>query len=453
MCNLTDFSQSLMPRWWLCVLVASSLGSCVSQGREPATHAAKSAKPAAASPKADVLPQSLSLAQARRIAFQRNWDLLAAQANVELAVAQELVSREFPNPTFSYTTGKISTDSSPNGTRHGNGIWDRSYDSVFAVNQLFEIGGKRSQRQSSATHGRQAAQASLEDARRILDLGVTKAYLAALLAEADVGILRDSAASLRQQAKIAEARLHAGDISLADKAQIEIAADQLELNAEAAQSSAKAARISVEVLLGVKSPSGSWQAADRLEALAANPFTEHAVAAQPRPDIRAAEEALRKSESDLGLQQAMRIPDPTALLQYEHNPPDTSNTIGIGLSFPLPLWNSNKGNIKAAAAAQTLAADQLGKVKAQAASEVAAARVALAEAAARRQRYANNIAPKSAETLKIIQYAYQKGGAALVDLLQAQRTDNDIRVAAAQAMADKASAAAALASSLNLRNP
>ena len=185
MCNLTDFSQSLMPRWWLCVLVASSLGSCVSQGREPATHAAKSAKPAAASPKADVLPQSLSLAQARRIAFQRNWDLLAAQANVELAVAQELVSREFPNPTFSYTTGKISTDSSPNGTRHGNGIWDRSYDSVFAVNQLFEIGGKRSQRQSSATHGRQAAQASLEDARRILDLSLCSIGLFGCHADTD----------------------------------------------------------------------------------------------------------------------------------------------------------------------------------------------------------------------------------------------------------------------------
>jgi len=84
---------------------------------------------------------------------------------------------------------------------------------------------------------------------------------------------------------------------------------------------------------------------------------------------------------------------------------------------------------------------------------VAAARAALAEASARRQRYANTIAPKSAETVKIVQYAYQKGGAALVDLLQAQRTDNDIRVATAQAMADKASAAATLANVLNLHHP
>lgn len=438
----------------MCVLVSTSISSCVSLGREPGANAAKSAQAVTpAPPKVETLPQSLSLAEARRIAYQHNWDLLAAQANVEQAIALEEVSREFPNPTFSYTTGRISVDSTSSATRLGNKFWDRSYDSIFAVNQLFEIGGKRTLRQSLATHGRQAAQASLQDARRILDLGVTRAYLAVLLAEANVGILYDSAESLRQEAEIAATRLHAGDIAEADKAQIEIAADQLELNAEVAQSTAQTARIAVEVLLGVKKPSGSWRSADRLESLAVDIFSGRTAVVQPRPDVLFAEESLRKSESDLGLQQAIRIPDPTAIIQYEHNPPDTTNTIGIGVSFPLPLWNSNKGNIKAAAAAQTIAAEQLGKVKTQAASEVAAARVALAEATARRQRYAESIAPKSAETLKTVQYAYRKGGAALIDLLQAQRTDNEIRVAVAQAMADKAVATANQASALNIRNP
>ncbi len=451
MCYLSGFPQSLVSPRWLCALMATSLSSCMLPAREPAAAAPSTDRPAPAM--ASALPHSLSLADARRIAYQRNWDLLAAQANVDQTIALELVSREFPNPTFSYTTGKISSDASPNGTRRGNSLWNRSYDSVFAVNQLIEIGGKRGLRQSSASHGRLAASASLQDARRILDLGVTKAYLAALLAEANVAILSNSAASLRQQAKIAGARLNAGDISQSDKAQIEIAAEQLELNAEAAKSTALTARIAMEVLLGEKSPKGTWQASDNLESLATDSFAAPEATAQLRPDVLAAEANLRKAEADHDLQKAMRIPDPTALLQYEHNPPDTANTIGIGRSFPLPLWNSNKGNIKAAAAAHALAADQLGKIKAQAAAEVAAARAALEEASARRKRYANTIAPKSAETVKIVQYAYQKGGAALVDLLQAQRTDNDIRVATAQAMADKASAAATLANVLNLHHP
>ena len=40
-------------------------------------------------------------------------------------------------------------------------------------------------------------------------------------------------------------------------------------------------------------------------------------------------------------------------------------------------------------------------------------------------------------------YAYQKGGASLLDLLVAERNDNDVRLAAAQAASDTAATAAA----------
>ena len=43
-----------------------------------------------------------------------------------------------------------------------------------------------------------------------------------------------------------------------------------------------------------------------------------------------------------------RSPDPTLLVQYEREPPDQANTLGFGISFPLPLWNRNKGGILAA---------------------------------------------------------------------------------------------------------
>ena len=45
-----------------------------------------------------------------------------------------------------------------------------------------------------------------------------------------------------------------------------------------------------------------------------------------------------------------------------------------------------------------------------------------------------------------VAFAYEKGGASLVDLLDAERTDNDIRLATVQAMSDTASAVADLVS-------
>ena len=41
-------------------------------------------------------------------------------------------------------------------------------------------------------------------------------------------------------------------------------------------------------------------------------------------------------------------------------------------------------------------------------------------------------------------FAYNKGGASLVDLLNAEQTDNTVRLAVAQAMSDTASTAADL---------
>jgi outer membrane protein TolC len=82
---------------------------------------------------------------------------------------------------------------------------------VIAINQLFEVGGKRTSRQVSALAGFKTAEARFNDARRLLDLAVTKAYIDALLAEADVQILSQSAVTLRQEAGMAETRLKAGD--------------------------------------------------------------------------------------------------------------------------------------------------------------------------------------------------------------------------------------------------
>jgi cobalt-zinc-cadmium efflux system outer membrane protein len=388
------------------------------------------------------MPKSLTLAQAKQIAFERNWDLLAAKANVDQAVALKIVSHEFPNPTFSYSTTKINIDNHPASAGGGNDFWARNYDTIFAINQLFEI-GKRSVRQASAAAGEQAAAATFQDARRTLDLAVSKAYIAALLAQANVRILHQTAESLQHEAKIAETRLNAGDLSKSDKAQIEIAATRAELDAEAAQSNAVTARVSVEILLGEKNPKGDWMPEATLEGLAVIDAPHSG--GQRRPDLIAAEETLKKTEQDWRLQKAMRIPDPTFTVQYEHEPADQPNTTGFGVSFPLPIWNRNGGNIRAAAAARDQAAAQVGKVETQVASDISVAEVAYEEAATRWHKYRKDIQPRSAEVLKTVSYAYQKGGASLLDLLSAERTDNDVRMATAQAMADSATAAATLA--------
>ena len=396
------------------------------------------------------VPKQLTLFEARRLAFAHNWDLLAAKSDIDVATAQTIIAREFPNLAVAYSTAKIPADNHSSSTEGGNGLWQRNYDTIIAINQLFEIGGKRSSRRASADAGFEGARARLLEAKRQLDLAVTRAYIAALQAASDVQILRQSSESLRSEARIAESRLAAGDISKSDKNQIEIAAERFELDARSADTTATTLRLALEALLGSTHPTGDWVAVDTLDSLISTAPAEDNISAEPRPDLLAAEAGLKKTEADMRLQKALRIPDPTVQLLYEHEPPDQPNTLGLGLSFPLPLWNRNRGGIRSAEAARDQALLAIGKVRTQIASEIESARLRYRDAADRWRRYRDEIQPRSEEVREAVSFAYAKGGAALLDLLTAERNANDVRLATSQAAADSALAGATLQAALNL---
>ena len=394
----------------------------------------------------------LTLAQAQQLALRNNADFRIAQAQAEAALGQLRVVREFPNPVAGYSIGKINTDGRSNATTAGRGFWAKSYDSIFSLSQLIEL-GKRGVRRTSAEAGARSAEALRDDTRRLLLQSTGQLYFAALEAQQEVRVLGASAASLRKQAAIGSTRLHAGDIAATDQAQIEIAAAQLDLAATSAGTSARIALVTLETLLGYSAPRGETQLADSLDNAAHLPASSDNETAVRRPDLVAAQAALEKNEADLILQRRATLPDLTLALQYEHQPPDQPNTVGVGLSFPLPLWNRNRGNILTAQAARNQAQAQLDKVRTQVAADIATARAACEEARIRVDAYLSDLEPKSASIVRTVEYAYDKGGASLVELLTAERNDNDIRLATARAQADAASAALSLAAAFNRLDP
>jgi cobalt-zinc-cadmium efflux system outer membrane protein len=371
-----------------------------------------------------------------------------AEAAVDAALGQLKVARELPNPTLGLSTAKISTDGVPEGTSLGNGVLDRSYDSIVSLSQLFLV-GKRGLLRDAASAGLNAAQSQLEDERRLLVEAVTQAYAAALAAGRQADVLTESAAKLRREADIAAHRYKAGDISASDKAQLEIAADQDELGAQAQRAAARTAVVTLEILLGNPAPKGDTPLSDSLEPwVRAIPRGLEDEPVGVRPDVAAAESALAEAEANVTLQRRQRLPDVTASVQFERNPSAQPDTVGIGLSLPLPLWNHYTGEILAAKAARNQSEAQLDKVRIQAAADVTNARVAFHEAYLRLSRYEDSLVPKSAEVARSVAYSYEKGGASLLDLLEAERSDNLIRLAHVQAQADTASTAVALQSAL-----
>ncbi len=384
-------------------------------------------------------PPRVTLAEALRLARENNPDLLGARADVESARAQRTAAALLPNPVLSYSTSKIPTDGTRAGTVYGNDFYSRAYDTVVSASQLVEIGGKRTSRRTSADEGVAGASARLTDVARLLDAAVVRAYTAAGVTRESAIIARETAASFGKTAGIAEEREAAGEISLSEKTQIEIAAGRF--LADAAQADlayANSARTLGALLsLPAASPAEDLEAAHEIISPnpAGTPDDDETWLAR-RPDLAALEAAVRKAEAELALQKAFRVPDPTLLAQYERQPPDQRNTVGFGVSFPLPVFNLNGGAIRAIQVAVETTKRDLTRGRVRVRQDLAATRDALETARARAVRLVNDLLPKSKTVRDTVRFAYEQGAASLLELLEAERNANEIRLAAVSARGD-----------------
>ena len=388
--------------------------------------------------------EPLTLAEAERLAANRNPDLLAARSDLAAADAQRVAAAQLPNPTLSYSTALIPTDGTSASTDLGNGFYDRSYDTIVAVNQLVEIGGKRGARKRSAAEGYAASESRLLDVERLLPAAVVRAYTAALVSRSAAALARESSESLGKTAALAALREEAGQISKADRLQVEIAAARFEADAVQAEAGVATATLALEAILGLPA-STSLPLADSLEGIARDlaplpPPAEDDAAVAARPDVRAFESALRRAEADRDLQKAVRVPDPTFLAQYEREPPDKTNTVGFGVSFPLPVFNRNRAGLLAAEAAIAAARRDLALGQFRARRDIVSARAALSAAEIREERLAGEVLPKAEAVRETVSFAWERGAASLLELLEASRSANDARLAALSARADLAAA-------------
>ena len=308
----------------------------------------------------------LSLSEAKKVAFERNWDLLAAKSGTSTrrGPSSSLPGRISQSHFFLISTARLGSHDS--ATPLGNGIYSRNYDTILQINQLIEIAGKRRDRQVGARAGSGWERRARFFGRqtRTLDQGVTKAYLAALLA---AGKRAESQRILRLPATGGEDRRRAvpgrGPFRFGQKNELKLIPNNLTVQAKAAAEASRVqARISVsEVLLGLQpSPRGDWTPADSPRPIGGNGSAARPEPATPegeRPDVLAAEAGpAQRAGRNCGCRRPCAFPDPTFSIGVEHNPPGGGpgigpdvNTLIAGFSFPLPLWNLNGGEYQGGA--------------------------------------------------------------------------------------------------------
>ncbi len=355
----------------------------------------------------------LTMDEAVALALRANPVVRAKEFEHQAVGAGEVTAGLRPNPTATYLSEQWGGGSASQ-VQH-----------TFSIGQPIELGGKRQRRIESARAATRVSGHELDDVRRQIVFQVKKAFTDALVAREGLGLTEQSLQALDELEKIQRFRAEKGDISDLELLRIEVQRFALERDAADARQALRAARIALRSVTGPDRVDADFevvgQLVDRDVALEASELYRRAL--DNRPDLRAAEAARQKARADVGLARANAWWDVTPQVEYQRIGPD--NTIGFGISLPLRIWDRNQGEIaRTRAEAQRVDAAREA-VAVQVLGEVDLALAALRSEREKLDRLREVYLPKARQARDTVEYAYRRGGVALLDFLDAQRTYRD----------------------------
>jgi len=377
----------------------------------------------------------LTLPEAIALAERQNPVLRAQAQGIESSRADEIIAGLPPNPAFQNdTTGATA-----------------------GVYQEIEVGGKRRARLESARLATSIAATDLANTRRSLVLEVRQAFIGGLLARAEIALAQANLEGFQKVLDLNRIRLEQGAMSGADFRKIELQLLQFQTDLADATLASRSAAATLRSLLAAS------DLPERLEMEGELGEARFDVADLPelrrravsgRPDLQSAELGLEKTAADVGLARANRWPDPTVGVSYLHTgneiggptwfeplfpKGEASNAMGLGVSFPIPLFNQNQGAIARAQSEQRRAEFLVEAARNQVLQDVDTAHAALESSRDRLRLYETTYLSAAKDSRDTAEFAFQRGATSLLDFLDAERTYRATRLGYLQQLAAWAS--------------
>lgn len=397
-------------------------------------EAPTSAEPASAAPRG-----ALGLADFLRIVAEGNLEAAAQRLSVPLSEAQIEVARAFPDPAVS--GGLYGADVSGQGQPTAVGV---------ALTVPLELGGKRGARVRAAEADVAVARVQLQEVLRTLRASAAGAYIDAARARLVVQRKRKTLESLEGLVRINEQRLRAGDIGELLLVQSRVEARNYRSEVLAAEAEVAAADLNLRLLAGAargRLPA-ELQLASDLSAPARR-FELGALlraAERGRLDLRAQRLGVSAGAARVRLAQANRWVDLNASVGWTRNlattaeafAQPTNDVLSATLGLPLPLSRIYQGELRGARVAAQQAEAQVRALELRVETEVRQALAQYEAAAARVSLYTGGTLADAERVLQGTLYNYQRGGASLLEVLNAQRTVDDVYLSYYAALAEHA---------------
>jgi cobalt-zinc-cadmium efflux system outer membrane protein len=353
-----------------------------------------------------------------------NPNLRAAQIGIDESKANQITAYLRPNPGLTTGVDQINPfTSNPY----------RPLTSMFpfgSVNYLHERQHKRELRLQSAQKGTGIAVSQEADLRRTLMFSLRNAFVQTLQAKAVLANAKQNLAYWDNELRINRERLKAGDISQVDQQRLELQRVQFESDYETSMVNLRTAKIQLLTLMNDRTPVDTFDVDGpfdfREQILALEEFRK--IALDGRPDLQAAVAAIDKARTDHRLAIANGSADPTFGMDFARNPP-IPVYFGVSMSIPLKIFDRNQGE-KARTELDIHRNERLrDAAEAQVFSDVDSAYNTLMGTLNLLKPYKTTYLEMATKVRDTVAFAYQRGGATLLDYLDAEKNYRDVRLA------------------------
>ncbi|MDR6497398.1 cobalt-zinc-cadmium efflux system outer membrane protein [Burkholderia ambifaria] len=366
--------------------------------------------PAAVSPQPDVAAAApLTLAGALDAAARNNPALRGARADVDASSGALMQAGTRPNPELSFLQ---------------EGFRRAERTSTVLLNQTIELGGKRSARLDVASYGRQSADASLDEQGAVVRADVIAAFYGLLAAQRQLQVTEESAALAARSADLASRRAQAGKVSPVEATKAHVAAAGVQIEVVTARGRVEVAREKLNSVMG-EARDGRLAVLGDLETVPpVEPLSALTAQLDDAPLARISRAEMLRSNAAVSLERARRIPDVTVSAGVKHvttgGVPD--NQAVVGVSIPIPLFNTNKGALLEATHKAERANADLDRERTRLRLDLTQAYTSFEAAAQEAQRLKADILPAARLALDAMSRGYELGKFSFLDVLDAQRT-------------------------------
>ena len=361
-----------------------------------------------------------------------NPTLIASRMGIDESRAAEITAYLRPNPDFSTGADQITLFNTSPSLASSAQVYRPLgyYFPSFSVSYLHERDHKRELRLDSARKSTDIAASTFSDQERGLLFNLRNAFVQTLQAKAVRQNARENLDYWDRELAVNRKRLAAGDLAQVDLDRLELQRVQFESDLETALVNLRTAKIQILMLLNDRAAVDRFDVAGPYEFIGGlmplEEFRNAAMAA--RPDLKEAVQTVELARTNHQLAVANGSTDPTFSMDFARNPP-IPFYFGISVSIPLRIFDRNQGE-KARTQVEIGRSERaLDVTKAQVFSDVDSAYYTLTSALNLLRPYRDKYLKLAENTRNRISFAYQNGGASLLDYLDAEKAYRDTRLA------------------------